>query len=123
MLLYVDDIILIGNNSSLLARFTCKLHSEFATKDLGSFNYFLGLKATPTIDGLFISQLKYARDILIPAQLLDSKPIHTPMVVSQHLSSDGPLFSDPTLYRSLVGALQCLTIMCPDIAHAINFVN
>ena len=105
MLLYVDDIILIGNNSSLLARFTCKLHSEFATKDLGSFNYFLGLKATPTIDGLFISQLKYARDILIRAQLLDSKPIHTPMVVSQHLSSDGPLFLDPTLYRSLVGAL------------------
>ena len=105
LLLYVDDIILIGNNSSLLARFTCKLHSEFATKDLGSFSYLLGLKATPTTDGLFISQLKYARDILIRAQLLDSKPIHTPMVVSQHLSSDGPLFSDPTLYRSLVGAL------------------
>ena len=67
--------------------------------------------------------MKYARDILIRAQLLDSKPIHTPMVVSQHLSSDGPLFSDPTLYRSLVGALQYLTIMCPDIAHAVNFVN
>ena len=55
LLLYVDDIILIGNNSSLLSRFTCTLHSEFATKDLGSFSYFLGLKATPTIDGLFIS--------------------------------------------------------------------
>ena len=123
MLLYVDDIILTGNNSSLLARFTCKLYSEFTTKDLGSLSYFLGLEATPTIDGLFISQLKYARDILICAQLLDSKPIHTPMVVSQHLSSDGPLFSDPTLYRSLVGALQYLTIMCPDIAHAVNSVS
>ena len=82
LLLYVDDIILIGNNSSLLARFTCKLHSEFAIKDLGSLSYFLGLKATPTTDGLFISQLKYARDILTRAQLLDSKPVHTPMVVS-----------------------------------------
>ena len=51
LLLYVDDIILTGNNSSLLARFTCKLHSEFATKDLGSFSYFLGLEATPTTDG------------------------------------------------------------------------
>ena len=55
LLLYVDDIILTGNNSSLLARFTCKLYSEFATKDLGSLSYFLGLEATPTIDGLFIS--------------------------------------------------------------------
>ena len=81
-LLYVDDIILTGNNSSLLARFTCKLYSEFATKDLGSLSYFLGLEATPTIDGLFISQLKYASDILTRAQLLDSKPVHTPMVVS-----------------------------------------
>ena len=51
LLLYVDDIIIIGNNSNLLARFTCKLHSEFATKDLGSLSYFLGLEATPTTDG------------------------------------------------------------------------
>ncbi|XP_065631288.1 uncharacterized mitochondrial protein AtMg00810-like [Quercus suber] len=116
-------IIITGNNSSLLARFSCKLHSEFATKDLGSLNYFLGLEATPTTDGLFINQQKYARDILTHAQLLDSKPVHTPMVVSQHLSSDGLLFSDPTLYRSLVGALQYLTIMRPDIAHAINCVS
>ena len=45
------------------------------------------------------------------------------MVVSQHLSSDGPLFSDPTLYRSLVGALQYLTITRPNIAYAVNFVS
>jgi len=123
LLLYVDDIIITGNNSSLLHSFTCKLHFEFATKDLGSLSYFLGLEATSTTDGLFISQLKYARDILTRAQLLDSKPVHTPMVVSQHLSSDGSIFSDPTLYRSLVGALQYLTITCPDIAHAVNSVS
>ena len=123
LLLYVDDNILTRNNSSLLACFTCKLHSEFATKDLGSLSYFLGLKATPTTNGLFISQLKYACDILTRTQLLDSKPVHTPMVVSQHLSSDGPLFSNPTLYLSLVDALQYLTITRPDIAHAVNSVN
>ncbi|XP_058071025.1 uncharacterized mitochondrial protein AtMg00810-like [Magnolia sinica] len=123
LLLYVDDIIITGNNSSLLAILTCKLNSESATKDLGSLSYFLGLEATPTTDGLFISQLKYARDILMRAQLLDSKPVHTPMVVFQNLSSYGPLFSDPTLYRSLVGALQYLTITHPDIAHVINSVS
>ncbi|XP_022867831.1 uncharacterized protein LOC111387502 [Olea europaea var. sylvestris] len=123
LLLYVDDIIITGNNSSLLARFTRTLNSEFATKDLGSLSYFLGLEATLTSDGLFISQLKYAWDILTRAQLLDSKPVHTPMVVSQHLSTDGSLFLDPTLYRSLVGALQYLTITRPDIAHAVNSVS
>ena len=48
LLLYVDDIILTGNNSSLLENFTCRLNSEFATKDLGSLSYFLDLEATPT---------------------------------------------------------------------------
>jgi hypothetical protein len=78
LLIYVDDIIITGNNSSLLDSFTRKLNSEFATKDLGSLSYFLGLEATPTTDGLFISQLKYALDILTQAQLLDNKPVHTP---------------------------------------------
>ncbi|KAF5471807.1 hypothetical protein F2P56_008574 [Juglans regia] len=61
----------VCNNSSLLSSFTCKLNSEFATKDLGSLSYFLDLKALSTKDGLFIIQLKYAGDILTRAQLLD----------------------------------------------------
>ena len=123
MLLYVDDIIITSNDSSLLDSFARKLNYEFATKDLGSLSYFLGLEATSTTDGLFISQLKYAQDILIRAQLLDSKPVHTPMIVSQHLTSDGLAFSDPTLYRSLVGAFQYLTITRPDIAHVVGSVG
>ncbi|XP_039014676.1 uncharacterized mitochondrial protein AtMg00810-like [Hibiscus syriacus] len=82
--------------------FTRKLHSEFATKDLGSLSNFFSLEATPTTDGLFLTQLKYARGTLSRAQLLDSKPVHTSMVVSQHLSYDGSLFSNLTLYQSLV---------------------
>ncbi|RVW54372.1 Retrovirus-related Pol polyprotein from transposon RE1 [Vitis vinifera] len=45
------------------------------------------------------------------------------MVVSQHLTSNGPIFSDPTLYRSLVGAFQYLTITRPNIAHVVNSVS
>ncbi|XP_022891927.1 uncharacterized protein LOC111406783 [Olea europaea var. sylvestris] len=123
LLLYVDEIIIIGNNSSLLATFTWKLNSEFATKDLGLLSYFLSLESTTTSDGLFISQLKYARDILTHAQLLDSKLVHTPMVILQTLSVDGLLFSNPTLNRSLIGALQYLTITRPDIAHAVDSVS
>ena len=82
LLLYVDDIIITGNNSSLLDSFTHKINTKFATKDLGSLNYFLSLEVASTTNGLFLSQLKYARDILTWAQLLDRKPIHTLMVVS-----------------------------------------
>ncbi|RVW54772.1 Retrovirus-related Pol polyprotein from transposon RE1 [Vitis vinifera] len=123
LLLYVDDIILTGNNPTLINRFISQLHSEFAVKDLGPLSYFLGLEVSYIPDGFFLSQVKYATDILARAQLLDSKPVPTPMIVSQRLSSEGTPFADPTLYRSLVGALQYLTITCPDLAHSVNSVS
>ena len=58
-------IIVIGNNPSLIDSSTRKFHSEFSTQNLGSLSYFLGLEASPTLDGLFISQLKYVRDIIL----------------------------------------------------------
>src|SRR5436190_23641471 len=118
LLLYVDDIIVTSNNSAFLNTFIGKLTTEFATKNMGSLNYFLGLEAHRTHSGLFLSQAKYAHEILLHANLVDSKPMTTPMVVSSHLSVDGPSYDDPTLYRSLVGALQYLTITRPDIAYA-----
>ena len=123
LLLYVDDIVLTGSNASLIDTFIHKLQQEFSMKDLGNLHYFLGLEVTQSSQGLFLSQVKYARDILIRAELHDSKPIATPMIVSHHLTSDGPLFHSPTIYRSLVGSLQYLTITRPDITHAVNSVS
>ena len=74
-------------------------------------------------DGLFLSQVKYATDVLARAHLLDNKPVTTPMIVSQRLSSKGAPFADLTLYRSLVGALQYLTITRPDLTHSVNSVS
>ena len=42
--------------------------------------------------------------------MVDAKPISTPFVVGQHLTAEGTLYTDPTLFRSLAGALQYLTI-------------
>ncbi|GKF81129.1 uncharacterized mitochondrial protein-like protein, partial [Tanacetum coccineum] len=64
LLVYVDDLILIGNDESVIATFTSRLNHEFAIKDLGALNYFLGLEVAYTNNGLFLTQSKYARDIL-----------------------------------------------------------
>ncbi|GJS78140.1 retrovirus-related pol polyprotein from transposon RE1 [Tanacetum coccineum] len=74
----LDDLILTGNNESLLTSFTTRLNQEFAIKDLGDLSYFLGLEVSYTNDGLFLSQAKYATDVLTRAALLDSKPVSTP---------------------------------------------
>ena len=79
LLVYVDDLILTGSDSSLIRSFIHKLHAEFKIKDLGQLNYFLGLEAKHLPSGLFLSQSKYAHSIVDRAGLLDSKPVSTPL--------------------------------------------
>ncbi|GKD14289.1 uncharacterized mitochondrial protein-like protein [Tanacetum coccineum] len=66
---------------------------------------------------------KYAHDIFALAHLLDAKPATTSLSTSAYFSSQGTLFHDPILYRSLVGALQYLTISRPDLSYAVNQVS
>jgi hypothetical protein len=74
--------------------FIGKITREFSTKDMGSLSYFLVLGAHQHPSSLFLSQIKYAHDILQRAQLLDCKPVGNPMVIAHHLSSTGSDFHD-----------------------------
>ena len=74
LLVYVDDIVLTGNNPQFLSSLIAQLSSAFELKDLGSLNYFLGLQITRSSKGLFLSQTKYAQDLLIKANMHSSKP-------------------------------------------------
>ena len=60
LLVYVDDIVLSGNDPQFLTSIVSQLSVAFELEDLGSFNYFLGLQITWTSKGLFLSQTKYA---------------------------------------------------------------
>ncbi|KAI3785937.1 hypothetical protein L1987_45063 [Smallanthus sonchifolius] len=120
LLVYVDDLILAGNDENVIHTFISHLHHEFAIKDLGDLSYFLGLEVVYTTTGLFLTQVKYAKDILLRAQLCEAKPVGTPLAPHESFTADGMPYSDPTLYRSLVGALQYLTITRPDLSYAVN---
>ena len=106
LLLYVDDIILTGNHSSLLTSVIVALTQEFDMKDLGHLNYFLGLQISYLPSGLFVSQTSYIKDLLARVDLQNSKPCDTPCIPHHHLlKDDGQLYSYPQQYRSIVGAL------------------
>ncbi|XP_060667174.1 uncharacterized mitochondrial protein AtMg00810-like [Ziziphus jujuba] len=111
-----------GSNTSLLAALVTRLNTEFALKDLGSLCYFLGIEALPFSGGLFLSQTKYAHDLLQLANLLGAAPMATPISVKQTFHSQDHLPVNATEYRSLVGALQYLTFTRPDIQQAVNHV-
>ena len=123
LLLYVDDIIITGSQSGLVQEMIDKLGDVFDMKDMGLLTYFLGLQITYKDNGdLFISQSKYVKDLLHKASMDSCKPCNTPCKPHTQLFKDeGTLLPDPTLFRSLVGALQYLTFTRPDIAFAVNY--
>nr|GEV12813.1 ribonuclease H-like domain-containing protein [Tanacetum cinerariifolium] len=96
------------------------LHAEFAMTDLGPLNYFLGISATRTTSGIFLSQTKYATEILGRAQMLNCNPCRNPVDTEKKLGPKGSPITDPTLYRSLAGALQYLTFTRPDLSYAVQ---
>ncbi|XP_028108194.1 uncharacterized protein LOC114307033 [Camellia sinensis] len=90
-------------------------------KELGNLSYFLGISITTTAAGYVLSQTKYAQDILQKAGLADCKPCSSLISIKPTPPPNAAQsFSDPALYRSLVGALQYLTITRPDISFAVN---
>ncbi|GKA53712.1 ribonuclease H-like domain-containing protein [Tanacetum coccineum] len=105
LLLYMDDIILTASSTSLLQCIISLLHAEFAMTDLGPLNYFLGISATRTTSGIFLSQTKYATEIIEQAQMLNCNPCRTPIDTEKKLRPEGSPVTDPTLYRSLAGSL------------------
>jgi histone deacetylase 1/2 len=123
MLVYVDDIIVTGSCDKTISTLLKELRSEFALKELVDLHFFLGIEVNQTSDGIFLSQEKYALDLLQRVGMKNCKPLPTPLSSSEKLSAfkGEPLTAeDCTRYRSIVGGLQYLTITRPDISFSVN---
>ena len=64
MLIYVDDIIVTSSSDETVTTLLKDLGSEFALKDLGDLNFFLGIEVKKNKDGIILTQEKYATDLL-----------------------------------------------------------
>ncbi|WVZ68483.1 hypothetical protein U9M48_017417 [Paspalum notatum var. saurae] len=125
ILVYVDDIIVASSSQQATASLLKNLEKDFALKDLGDLHCFLGIEVKRSDGKLLLSQERYASELLKKAGMQFCKPANTPLPVSEKLSAHsgeqlGP--SDSTKYRSLVGALQYLTLTRPDIPFSVNKV-
>ncbi|WVZ64382.1 hypothetical protein U9M48_013903 [Paspalum notatum var. saurae] len=127
LLVYVDDIIVVSSSQDAVTKLLFDLQGDFALKDLGELNYFLGIEVKKVRNGILLSQEKYASDVIRRAGMQNCKPVSTPMSVSEKLSIQGgdslglgP--EDATRFRSIVGALQYLTLTRPDISFPVNKV-
>ncbi|KAK3030681.1 hypothetical protein RJ639_035885 [Escallonia herrerae] len=124
ILIYVDNILLTGNDLQEIERLKKFLLKRFRIKDLGDLKYFLGIEFSRSKKGIFMSQRKYALNILQDLGLLGVRPDKFPMEQNLKLTpTDGILLSDPTKYRRLVGRLIYLTVTRPDIVYSVRTLS
>ncbi|GKD66321.1 putative RNA-directed DNA polymerase, partial [Tanacetum coccineum] len=123
-LIYVDDVIMVGNDVKKIQHTTEELDKRFSIKDLGALKYFLGIEVARTSEGLVLSQRKYILDILEDCGFQGCKP--SPFPFEQNLildKKDKELKVDAGRYRRLVGRLLYLQTTRPDIAYSVNVLS
>eukprot|EP01018_Ginkgo_biloba_P007254 Gb_31263 [translate_table: standard] len=124
VVLYVDDLLITGNDVSMISDLTKDLQMNFEMIDLGLLHYFMGIEVWQTPGRVFILQAKYIWEVLRRFRMEDCKPTCTPMETGTKLSvQDEGVKIDGTLYRQLVGSLIYLTSTRPDIAFIVGIVS
>lgn len=126
VLIYVDNMIIIGNANNAITALQNSLRTKFRIKDLGQLRYFLGVEVARSTYGISVSQRKYALDILDEARLLGAKPSPTPTPMEESIKlvpTEGDLLKNPSTYRRLIGRLIYLTITWPEIMYSVHILS
>ena len=122
---YVDDIVLAGENETRIKEVKEMLASQFDIKDLGILTYFLGMSVIQDQRELttWMGQPAYIKKLLEKYKMSDSKPVGTPVDPGNHLlkATEDEEALEQQLYQSLVGSLMYLSVCTrPDLAYAVN---
>jgi hypothetical protein len=124
ILLYVDDMLITGDDSDYITVVKARLSEQFHMSDLDPLSYFLRIEVTSTPDGYYLSQGKYIHDLLDHAGLTDHCSVDTPMELHTCLrATDGVPLEDHTRHCHLVSSLVYLGITRPDISYAIHILS
>lgn len=117
-------MIYMGSSESIVTKFKDYMMRNFKMSDLGMLHYFLDLEVKQEVDGIFLSQRKYATDLLKRFNMVNCNVATTPMNINEKLCrDDGFEMANATYFRSLVGGLNYLSHTRPDIAFSVGVVS
>jgi hypothetical protein len=133
VVLYVDDMLLVGNNMDVIKEVKSQLSSKFDMKDLSAANFIMGMeiKIDRANRKLWLNQRKYVETILQRFNMHGSKPVKVPIPIGVNLSADQcPKTQEEeedmshVPYASAVGSLMYAMVCTrPDIAHAVGVLS
>lgn len=122
--IYMDDIIITGDDTRYIDELKIFIGTYFHTKDLGNFKYFFGIEVVRLKQGTHFCQKKYMVDLLSETKMLGAKPVDSPMNSSVKLSTnEGELLKDLGQYKRLVDKLMYLKITHPNIFFCYKCVS
>jgi hypothetical protein len=98
------------------------MENEFHMSMMGELIVFLGIQVKQTMEGTFVHQAKYTKDLINRFAMVDAKPVSTPMSMMTSLdpNEDGEAV-DQREYKSMIGSLLYLMVTQPDIQFAMCF--
>jgi Reverse transcriptase (RNA-dependent DNA polymerase) len=88
LVMYVSDMIIIGDDEREIAQLKARLEKDFEVKDLKYFRNFLGIEVTRGAEGIVLSQRKYVLNLLSETNMLGCKPVISPIDVKAKISVD-----------------------------------
>ncbi|XP_042969189.1 secreted RxLR effector protein 161-like [Carya illinoinensis] len=107
----------------MIEEFKQEMMKSFKMSDLGLMHYFLGIEVCQD-NGIFISQKKYAEDLLKKFNMSDCKSVTTPLIANEKFKKeDGGKLADGAAYRSLIGSLLYLISTRPDLMFATSMLS
>ena len=121
---YVDDIVFGATTDARAIEFSKEMKKEFEMSMMGELTFFLSLQVKQKEEGIFISQEKYARNLVKKFGLDSKKHASTPTSSSTKLNLDpSEVEMSPTLYMSISGSLLYLMASRPNIAFSVGVYN
>ncbi len=132
LLLYVDDILIVGNCKDKIQQTKSKLSQAFEVKDMGTPEKFLGIEIIRDVKNhvMMLHQKQFIHKILTKFGMLDCKPVKTPMITnegerkSQQLKLENSDTNENVPYRQAIGSLLYLANGTrPDISYAVNALS
>ena len=120
---YVDDIVITGDDVEEIKKLKERLGRAFEVKDLGPLRYFLGIEIARSSKGIILSQRKYVLDLLAETGMLGCRPCGSPIDRNHQTCAESGDPVDREKYQRLVGRLIYLCHTRSDIAYAVSVVS
>jgi Reverse transcriptase (RNA-dependent DNA polymerase) len=123
LIVYVDDIIITGNDEGEITQLKAKLRKEFEVKDLEQLRYFFGIEVAHGAERIVLSQRKYVLDLLTETNMLGCGSAISPIDLKIKISADAEKHVNREMYQRLVGKLIYLCQTHFDISFAVSMVS